>query len=518
MRASLIDLLQRHYSIVLVLTFVAPWYLLWMSQAVLGDIGTDGPEYLLMAQHYSPFGTQNPVYQHAATYTRFPPMYPLVLALTGAADDLARAHLVTFCFFLLALLAFYIYLQRMEMPAKQSSLLVLLFAALPGSWALGLFIQSEYLYLTFSLLALTLMAMVRPGAHRNVLVAAALITAIAILTRTVGISLLVPLVLVLVRARVPLRDALTAISIALFPLLAWNLVHESHSGYVDALHQGYDSDGWMFLVRQLAVELPALHKGFGDNFLHDQDLRPLADALGVLCMAATAWRAIKLKPDAIYILAQSAILLVWPYPDEARRLLWVLLPLIPVQPLLGYSESTLMERRGAVTSAFAAGLAAVILTMTLPALAFAADRYRAAAYFDPPGAGSFLLWYRSDRISDQEAVANQILIGNALLEIREYVPASDCVISTRPDMVDYFGWRRSVPPPPDSISEPYFTAAIRGTGCHYIFGMIGVSERYPRPFYPLPRLESNIEPLFVSTAHALMGGEHPPVAVLARLP
>jgi hypothetical protein len=368
------------------------------------------------------------------------------------------------------------------------------------------------------LLALTLMARVRPGVHHNVLVAAALISGIAILTRTVGVSLLVPLLVVAVRARAPWREALIIMLIALFPLLAWNLVHHSRFGYVDALHQGYDAGGWEYLLKQLAVELPALRQGFGGNFLHDQNLRPLADALGVLCMAATAWRSIKLKPDAIYILVQLAILLVWPYPGEAQRFLWVLLPLILVQPLLGYGESAGKERQGMVPEALAAGLAAVILAMALPALAFVADRYRTAAYFDPPGAGSFLLWYRSDRVSDQEAVANQILIGTALREIREYVPETDCVISTRPDMVSYFAWRRSAAPPPESASAPNFEAAMREAGCHYVFGMIGVSERYPRPFYPLPRLESNIEPLFVSTAHALMGGEHPPVAVLARLP
>jgi hypothetical protein len=502
-------------AFLLVIAFVTPLHLAWTRDAGLGDIGADGPGYVMMAQHYAPFGARDAAQEAVATYSRFPPMYPMVLAFAGAANNLARAHLVNTICLLMALLALYIFQIRSGLSAARSALLVLLFGIIRGSWLLGLFIQSEYLYLFFSLLALTLMTAYRPGGRQEVLSGAALACAAAILTRSVGVSLLAPLAIALWRA--PRRSAAISLLIALVPPLAWQMVHRSHLGYAEAVGSIYGSGGWHILKGQLAVELPALHKGFGENFLHDAFLSPLADALGLLCLAAAVWRAIRLKPDAVYVLANLAILLVWPYPEEARRFLWVLVPLLIAQPLFGYDEWQARGGEAAASRILAAAVAAVILTMALPAVAFIADRYRSADYCDLPGAAGFQIWYRQDPVFAARAVATQLLITNAMRGIPQSVPESDCVIATRPELLSYFGRRRSVVPPLNSVREPFFTAAIRSTGCHYVFGMMGTDSRFPAPLHPLPRLQSQIEPVFVSASAEPIDGSYPVIAALAKL-
>lgn len=512
---------RRHLAILLVLLFVAPWHFAWTSNAALGDIGADGPYYLMMAEDYSPYQARDPVYRETATYSRFPPLYPMVLAGLGAADELSRAHQVTTGCLLLALLAFYGWLLQAGLSPGPSSLLVLLFAVLPGTWMLGLFVQSEYLYLFLSLLAITLMqsyrARTRPELPSSeLLYAAALSTAAAVLTRTVGVSLLPPLLLMLWRA--PRRTAAACCCISLFPPVAWQLVHRSHLGYAEAWSSIYGAGGWAFLRHQLLAELPALRDGFIANFLHDGTaLRPLAYVLGLIGLGAAALRMIRLKPDAVYVFVHLAILLVWPYPEEARRFMWVLLPVLLAQPLIEYRE-----RRGAAADVRPLGIAIValalaILAMALPALAFGVERYRAAADSDLPGAAGFLLWYRTDPAAATQAVTVQQSIINSLRLMPDHVPASDCVISTRPDLVNYFGRRRSVVPPLNSIPEPYFTVGIRRTGCHFVFAMIGTDSRFPLPMHPVQRLQSELEPVYVTNAPDEVAASHPVIAALLKL-
>ena len=81
----------------------------------------------------------------------------------------------------------------------------------------------------------------------------------------------------------------------------------------------------------LARELPALRDGFALNFTRGGQL-PGAPfyALGATCLLASLLRGLRLRPEAVYLLAYLLIVLFWPYPEEAQRFLWVILPLLLV--------------------------------------------------------------------------------------------------------------------------------------------------------------------------------------------
>lgn len=506
---------RRHALLIALLVLAAFCYLAWTWDAQIGQLGTDGPNYLMMADHYAHGNMADPVYADVAAYSRFPPLYPLLLAWCHASDDFHLIHMVTTACLILALLAFYAWLFVEGLSSAQCTLLVLLFAALPGSWLAGLVVQSEYLYLMWSLLAIALLAAYQRNHLINALYGAAIVIALATLTRAIGVALYIPLLLVLLRA--PRRAAILALVVSLLPLLIWSLLHRSKVSYTDALGLIYSGDHWGILRSQLAKELPALRNGFGGNFLLHSPLQPLADVVGLICLAGTSLRTIKLKPDALYTTANLLILLVWPYPEEAQRFLWVLVPFLIAQPLLAFSDWRSEMPSSPMPRLLTCILSASVLGMIIPAFALASDRYRAAAYTDLPEAWTFVSWYGEDADHAWDVVSIQTAIINSMRRITEDVPANDCVISTRPDLINYFGRRRSYFPPLNSTPDPNFDRQLRAPGCHFVFGMSSADWRYPATMFPMGRLGKNLDVVFYNSIPAASADKFKLTSILARL-
>jgi hypothetical protein len=488
--------LRRHLGLLLVLCCVMPLYLLWTWSGQVGQFGNDGPNYLMMALHYSPYSHTLPLFDETAAVSRFPPLYPLMLAWAGAGGDLHWVHALTTLFLFAGLLAYYAWLLVHDAAPAQAALLVLLYAALPGSWLLGLSVQSEYLYLFWSLLALALLSAYGRSRRQELLYAAALAVSAATLTRTLGVTLYLPLLLAAWTA--PRRAAVFVLVSSLLPVLAWHLLHRADTGYTDTLGST-DLSGFIGFTRdQLARELPALRDGFVGNFMRGAPF-PAAPfhALGAICLLATLLRGLRLRPDAVYMLAYLLIVLFWPYPEEAQRFLWVILPLLLAQPLLLLGQwrgKTLGERQPRLA---ACALAGALLLLAIPSLAMASDRYRNAAYSGLPAARNLISWYggSADPGDDLHRAFSQVVIMDALRRIDEEIPADACVVAIRPDLVNYFGRRRSTFPPPDSIPDPYFRKMLRATGCHFVFMSSAADNRFPVPLYPLQRLGDKIRVL-----------------------
>jgi hypothetical protein len=507
--------LRPHFLIVVLLALVIPAYFAWAWGATVGQLGGDGPSYLMMANHYAHGHAADSVYSAMAAYSRFPPLYPLLLSWCHAADDFQRVHAITTSCLILALIALYAWLFLEGMSAQQSTLLVLLFAALPGSWLAALTVQTEYLYMLWSLLAIALMVEYQRSQTIKVLFGAAIVIALATLTRAIGITLFAPFLILLLGA--PRRAALTALLLSILPLLIWHLLHHSGVGYIDALAMIYSGNGLHTLRSQLTAEIPALRIGFGGNFLIQSYMRPVPDILGTLCLAGTAWRTIKLRPDAIYISSNLPILLVWPYPEEAQRFLWVLVPLLIAQPILAVSNWRREKPASPIPQLLTGAVAAAILVTILPALALASDRYRSASYTDLPEARSYVLWYSEDATHAWDMIGIQTSLINSMYRIAEEVPADDCVISTRPDLINYFGRRRSYFPPLNSTPEPYFGRQLRAPGCHFAFGMASTDERYAVPLFPLGRMGSKLDIVFYSSIPFGSAEKSKLASVLAKL-
>ncbi len=510
---------RRGWLLLPLLLAVMPLYLCLGWNHDIGESGTDGPAYLMMAEHYAGHGTAGLAHDLAATTSRFPPVYPLLLALAGGATDLLRAHLLTMGCLLAALLALYSWLRWQQVPALASSLFVLAMALAPGSWLLALTLQSEYLYLLWSLLALTLMVAGERRHRSELLQLAALCVALAALTRTVGVILIVPL-LISLRSQ-PRQKAFLSVAIAVLPLLLWRTVHASRLGYDEAIAELYHGSGLSGFAQRMPAQWQAIHAGVEENLVRQVWLSPLAGVAGLVSALATLPRLKHLRPDAWYLLFYTVVILLWPFPEEGRRFVWAILPLLLAQPLLliHEAEPRAFDARRAAVSASLWLIAMAV--MVVPAVVHGVERWREADRDGFAEGRHYVLWYGIGAADARRSIARDIALKNAMRAIPEAVPENDCIVTTRPDLVIYFGKRISISSPAEAVPEPLFRQMLERIGCHYVFGLFGVNALYPTPLFPVARIQAWSEPVFVSSLPGDHRGDGPgsteDIAELVRL-
>src|SRR4029077_19291978 len=125
----------------------------------------------------------------------FPPLFPLILAVTGAYAHLEAAHAIVAAFAVAALVLFYRYatLRLASVPAALG--VAALFVLTPAAWMHIHGILSEPLFLTASLGALLFherYLVDKPACDREWLVFG-LLVALACLARLVGVALVAAL-------------------------------------------------------------------------------------------------------------------------------------------------------------------------------------------------------------------------------------------------------------------------------------------------------------------------------------
>lgn len=469
-------------AIWLIVVAAASFYFIWSHTDQIGLVTGDASSYLMMAETYAHAGRDR-VMADAASASRFPPLYPLLLARLGGAENLPWAHAITTTCLLLALAILFFWLRSEEFESVPAGLLVLATAAVPDVWLAALTIQSEYLYLLLSLAALAILTRLEKDNRAELLFAAALLVALAILTRSAGIALWVPL-LASLRQR-SWRDRLLAGLLTFAPLLVWHGLHHAGHGYFSSVREslvyrvstdpaGFVSQQFFGLRHGLQIAL----------LLQPQWLNPLADLLGVLCLLGTAVRCAKLKPDALYVAAYLIMLLLWPYPGDAHRLLWPVFPVLFAQPALALANGPWRDRRIPVF------MAAIVATLALPSIGFAVDRYRDPATVNLPEIRTNPIWYWPQRDAALRFAAAEGTLLQALQKLPRFVGENECVLSTRPEWVNFFSRRRSEAPPPIEAPDAALAASLKT--CPLVF-MTPFNDRgYPDAMYPLARLGKDV--------------------------
>jgi hypothetical protein len=473
--------LRRHVWLLAVLAFFAPLYVVWAWSDRLGQLGGDAAYYLMMARTYAPYLDQDPLFAAVAASSRFPPLYPLVLALLGGANSLPAAQIITVACLIGALCILYVWQIQAGLSASTAAATVLVVALLPGSYMLALSPQSEYLYLALSLL--TLLLLDRAPAHPRCLYGAAVAIAATCLTRAIGIALLPALVVAAVRSGRMLVVA-TTLLVAVAPLALWMTLHASEHGYVSVLAGMYAHAPLHALGSQISIEGPALLDGFAANILQTSALRGAAMLLCALMAIALVWRALQLHADGIYGLSYLAVLLIWPFPEEAKRFVWVLIP-------VGFVALALVVapwRTRVPGRLVLVGWLGVMLLLTLPTLALVAKRYRAGNDSDVAGANRYAAWYGLDPQQADRDVRTHEAIVNGLRRMAKIVPADTCVVSVKPELVNYYAHLLSRWPPLTAATDAEFERELRATGCRYVAMIGGVQPALPIPLYPASRI------------------------------
>lgn len=486
-------------------------YYIWGWSRVLGDFGGDSAFYLLIAQYFSPWAAHSDVAAFYYTNSLYPPLFPLALALFGGGESLLAAHIITITFLLLAFIALYLWLRSLGTGRTGAAMTTLLFALLPGTYMQALSVLSENLYLFSSLGCLAAVGMFEATRRERWLWIAAVFVAAAVLTRSAGVSLLAAFFLYMILHRP--QGSWRIVLVAVLPIVLWRLLGQQQSpGYLSALAEKYSPDPLWALLRQLSLGVQLLWYGWVGNFTTGSSAWAAA-FVGALGLLGALWRISLRKLDGIYVGLYICLILIWPFPAEAQRLLFVIAPVLLAQCLLlldSLPPLMLSERR-----IFLRHLVLLVLAViATPDLLLTIKRFSLPMPDQIAHFRHSINWYEVDPADAHANVVYDNLLIEHLKSLPAVVPAGDCIYSIKPSLVGYYAGRPSMIPPKPDLDAAAFNTYLRQKRCRYFYLVSFLSPSYQVAYYPLTRLGNALVVVSVSP-----GSPNPdrPVGVLAML-
>ncbi len=322
--------------VVLLVLALAFWFLAvfsWQGQVV--GLVADDAIYLLLSDLFSPYSQA--ARESAAFVTKhstFPPLYSLYLSIFGAGSrDVYYAHVLTSITVIAAFGMTIRYFSTVKMAFGFALGAAVLFFLLPVSLLLHVELQSEPMYLAFSLIALAEFATLKGERQTSKVYVIAACVALAVLSRTAGITLLGAFLLWQLTGAGPNRSV-KAMLIAVVPFLIWEAIKSKlYTGpwtYTSLLLQAYSLDDPADLMRKLGMDANNLWVGWRQYFDVGVEPTSLPAALLLPLTAAPAFLRglIARRMDAWYALAYLVLIFIWPFPDHTTRFLYPILPVI----------------------------------------------------------------------------------------------------------------------------------------------------------------------------------------------
>ena len=454
---------------------------LFVWQSTLATFADDSVSYLVMAQVFSPWQAASPAV--AAEFPReafYPPLYPLVLALSGAAGNTAWAHGLTALLLAAALPAAWLLGARWLGNKWAATAAIACIALLPSMWVNSKGILSETLFCL--LLVSTFLYLEKNTGWKTTLLLAALA-----LTRTAALPMLAAYGLwALTRRGTDLRARAIAAVPALAAIAAYGLwvllrpsqTEDDYARLVLERGQGFfEGPGgfWAALAASLARQANALMEGWAGSLLvfwiEGRPLRfALASVAGLLALGGLVLRLARGKADGWMSAAYLATLLAWPFYEQMERFLFPLVPVLVLYAFLAAGEGLRsLGRPAAIAHAL---LATLLLTLAVPAMGFIYQRAQAGG---PQAA--ITDWYRSPDIRRARARAQTHLdLLEDMQAIRSLTQPGDKVMWVAPSYLALLADRQGLAAPAKHPGPGEYRAAVKKSGADYVF----LSRYHPR--------------------------------------
>ena len=504
--------LRLRWVLALVFFILAVLYYAWTWSHELGDFGGDNATYVLTASYFSPWNEHSDVAAYFARYSQYPPLFPFLLSIFGGGENVLFAHIVTTTCLLLALVVIYKWVSALGFSIYHAGLAAILVAIVPGTYMEALSIHSENLYLLSSLSGLLTITLAEKAGHRAWYWLTAVSIAAATLTRGAGVSLVVAFAGYLGLRRPP--RALLYVIVSVLPMVLWHLWWPKLGpSYLDSFIQKYMGISFDALVSHLNVQLDAIWYGWAGNFSVSPVGLPVMGVIGAVCLAGAMYRIYQRRLDGFYVVAYLLLIFIWPFPAEARRLIFVIMPVLLVQGLLLLKIFPGEERLNRFSDYCAVMIFSIFL-IALPALVLTANRFLHRPPGDLASLRHSLGWYALDPREALSNVAFDNALAGHLRQIKKMIPVNSCIYSIKPSVVAFYADRISVVPPRENLDEKAFVNSLRDTGCRYLYLMGFSSPSFSKPYYPVDRLQDSLK---VLSAARLPGDDKTPVGVLAEL-
>jgi hypothetical protein len=455
-------------------------------QPTLASFADDSVSYLVMAQVFSPWQAASPAV--TASFAReafYPPLFPLLLALAGAAHHTAWAHALMALLLAGAIPLVYALGVRWLEDRRAAAAAALCVALLPSLWVNAKGILSEPL---FCLLLLATFCVLDTGEGRGgrPWAAALLMTAMA-LTRTAALPMIAAYALWALARRHESRAKRMRNLVPAFVAVAaygmWVLLRPSltEDGYARIiLERGrdlLDAPGgvWSSIVASLLRQANALAEAWVSApmlfWVEGKPLRPaLAGVVGALALSGMAIRIFRGHADGWMTAAYLTTLLAWPYYDQMGRFLF---PVLPVLVLYAFVASAAILHRVGRPQGVGIGVTALLLlSLTLPAMAFIHQRAQA-----PGRQPEIVDWYRTPGLTEARARAQVHLdLFADMGEIRQRTGIDDHVMWVTPSYIALLADRRGIAAPTGDLAPAAYRLAVRESGADYVF----LSRYHPR--------------------------------------
>jgi hypothetical protein len=453
-------------------------------QPGLASFADDSVSYLVMGQVFSPWQAAPPPVAEAFVREAFyPPLFPALLGLAGAAHHIAWAHLLTALLLALWLPLAYALGARWLESRWAAAAATLALASLPSLWINVKGVLSEPLFGLLLLGVLVAHERIESPARRKWTVAG-LLAALA-LTRTVGVVVVAGYGLwALTRRSQGLAERARAVLPAVAACAAyglWMLVRPAGTSddylriVAERAQAALQGDSYL-----LGPALSALRQArsmaeawTGSLMLFWVEGSParvvLAGLAGALALAGLALRFAAGKADAWMTAAYLAVFLAWPFYDQMTRFLF---PLLPLLVLYAFCACAFLGRRLRRPDLAHAALALLLLSLTVPALAFI--RARSAA---PEPYTAITDWYRTPGL-EQARARSQVHLALAadMAAIGALTGPGDRVMWVAPSYVALLAGRHGVPAPAAELDADAYRSAVLAAKVDYLF----LSEFHPR--------------------------------------
>jgi hypothetical protein len=456
---------------------------MFVWQPTLATFADDSVSYLVMAQVFSPFQAASPAV--AASFAReafYPPLFPLVLALTGAAHHIAWAHAVTALLLAAALPLVYLLGQRW-LGSRGAALAALACIALtPAMWINSKGILSETL---FCLLLVSSYLYLEKREKHSGWQLGLLLAALA-LTRTAALPMIAVYGLwafarrgsLPERVRAALPAAAAILAYALWVLLRPAQTEDDYARILLDKGQGLFGGAAGFataLASSVARQANAIAEGWaGALLLYWIEGRPLrfvlASAVGLLALAGMAIRLWRGKPDGWMSAGYLGTLLAWPFYEQMERFLFPLLPVLILYAFLAAGEA-LRAATGKPALAHAL-LAGLLLSLVLPAMAFVYQRAQAGGRVV-----EITDWYRTPDLRRARLRSNvHLALFDDMRAIREVTRPEESVMWVAPSYIALLAERRGIAAPDPQTGASDYRELVRKSGASYVF----LSRYHPR--------------------------------------
>ena len=455
-------------------------------QPALATFADDSVSYLVMAQVFSPYAPASGAV--AAAFPReavYPPLFPALLALCGAAHNIAWAHALTALLLAGALPFVYLLGRRWLGGGWMAAAAVCCIALLPALWIGAKGILSEPLFCL--LLVATLAALEQRGSEGgNARWPAALLMIALAMTRAAALPMLAAHALWAATRRAAARARMREAAPALAGLAAyalWMLLRPAHvgDGYARVLGErgqelaagagGLLGALWTSVARQANALLEGWAGSLIIFWVEGRPLRlVLACAAGAFALGGLALRLARGKADGWMIAAYLATLLAWPFQEQMERFLLPVVPVLVLYALLAAGECARALRRPAVLGQGL--LALLLLALSVPAMGFIYQRARS------PGREAWIVdWYRTPDLSRARVRARvQLDLLDDMAAIRTLTRPQDRVMWVAPGYIALLADRRGVAAPSPALAPERYREAVAASGADYVF----LSRYHPR--------------------------------------